>query len=210
MIIYQAKNKINGKKYIGQTIRSFVQRKYEHIAASKNGCKNYFHSAIRKYGKENFEWTILEENVLNKKRLDEIEIFYIGYFDTLAPNGYNLTIGGSGEHSTSDLSITCIIDDIKYGTVAEAARALNVTIHYVYIRCNDPKIINYTYINETALESKRIHELTKENENKRGRHCMAHGIKYISIRSIAFTYGISSGTVSKRCDDQNNKDFEWI
>lgn len=49
MLVYQSKNLINGDSYHGQTISSLEKRKHEHISAAKNGCKNYFHRAIKKY-----------------------------------------------------------------------------------------------------------------------------------------------------------------
>lgn len=94
MVIYKATNKINGKSYIGQTINSLKQRKREHIDASnKNKAKIYFHSAIRKYGPENFEWEVLHIGS-STEELNKLEIFYIGYYDTFLGEGYNLIEGG--------------------------------------------------------------------------------------------------------------------
>ena len=59
-------NKINQHKYIGMT-NNFERRKKDHISASFNSnSSDYFlpiHSAIRKYGKENFNYIILEDNI---------------------------------------------------------------------------------------------------------------------------------------------------
>lgn len=95
MIIYSATNKINEKKYIGQTVGSLKRRKSDHIWASLNKKSNiYFHRAIRKYGKNEFVWKILHR-CNNINFLNRLEIFYIGYYDTFN-NGYNLTEGGGG------------------------------------------------------------------------------------------------------------------
>lgn len=49
---------------------------------------------MRKYGVENFYIESLEIVPLEKS-LDEKEIYYINKYDSLSPNGYNMTKGGS-------------------------------------------------------------------------------------------------------------------
>jgi group I intron endonuclease len=61
MVIYKATNKINGKSYVGQTIRTLNERKQSHLNDSNNNSTCYFHNAIRKYGKASFKWEILDE-----------------------------------------------------------------------------------------------------------------------------------------------------
>lgn len=94
-VIYKATNKISGKSYIGQTIQSLSKRKSNHVMDAELYRDNmYFHKAIRKYGRNNFEWEILFEcytiDELNKK-----EIHFIEKYKTFT-DGYNLTIGGEG------------------------------------------------------------------------------------------------------------------
>ena len=97
MIIYEATNKINGKKYIGQTRRSLEERIKAHLKHAKSGGNlHYFQKAINKYGIENFEWNIICE-AKNLNEANELEIYYIAKFETNDPlKGYNETIGGSG------------------------------------------------------------------------------------------------------------------
>ncbi len=95
MIIYQATNNINGKIYIGQTIFSLKKRTGEHRKLSRWGSKIYFHSAIRKYGFENFNF----ESIAwcdEKTKLDFLERFYISFKNSKSPVGYNLSDGGDG------------------------------------------------------------------------------------------------------------------
>lgn len=92
-IIYEAINKINGKRYIGQTITTLVGRKRQHISDSKhdNTC---FHKAIRKYGQDNFEWNIIDTSETIEE-LDYKEVFWIKFFNTYnSLYGYNMTFGG--------------------------------------------------------------------------------------------------------------------
>lgn len=74
--IYQYKNKINGHMYIGLTNDS-KRRFSEHLSAANNpNNKDYnqiIHKAIRKYGIENFDYIILEDNIENLKQAKEKE-----------------------------------------------------------------------------------------------------------------------------------------
>ncbi len=94
MVIYQAKNKINGKVYVGQTIGNLDRRKSDHLSSVKSiRYDSYFHNAIRKYGKDNFVWEIIEEcNTIEE--LNEREKYWIEILDSISPNGYNLMSGG--------------------------------------------------------------------------------------------------------------------
>lgn len=95
MIIYKVTNKINNNSYIGQTAHSISRRKSQHTwDVLKDRDNMYFHKALRKYGKENFDWSVIYE-CNNKQELNIMEVYFIGYYDT-HKNGYNLTIGGEG------------------------------------------------------------------------------------------------------------------
>lgn len=86
--IYKIENKINHKIYIGQS-NNPNRRFQEHCTGNLKYC-SLIHNAITKYGKENFNFEILEwcEN------FNEREQFYIEYYRSLAPNGYNICLGG--------------------------------------------------------------------------------------------------------------------
>ncbi len=91
-IIYCATNQKNNKKYIGQTIKTLRQRKAKHIVNALHHNSSFkFHQAIRKYGKDGFEWTIIE--TVNESIIDERERYNINKFDSL-DHGYNMTEGG--------------------------------------------------------------------------------------------------------------------
>ena len=90
-LVYQHINKINNKVYVGITSRTPEER------WGKNG-RNYstspkFYAAINKYGWDNFEHRILETH-LSKEEACLKEQYYIVKFNSLSPNGYNLTTGG--------------------------------------------------------------------------------------------------------------------
>ena len=95
--IYIIKNFANGKYYVGQTVQSSQERFSQHIReAYTEGRKeyNYYISrAIRKYGKESFDFAILAERV-PKNMLTLIEEHYIDMYMTNNPTyGYNVSIG---------------------------------------------------------------------------------------------------------------------
>lgn len=94
MIIYKAENKINGKVYIGQTSKSLEERKKIHLKDSKGNSHYVFHRALRKYGDENFKWSILSENN-NIDKINAMEKFYIMAYRKITVC-YNSTDGGGG------------------------------------------------------------------------------------------------------------------
>jgi hypothetical protein len=98
-IIYKATNKTENKCYIGQTIKELRDRINQHIKWAYMCEKVYsnlkfkFQQAIVKYGKNDFEWEILEEysaptRALLKKILIAREAELIKENDTYH-NGYN-------------------------------------------------------------------------------------------------------------------------
>lgn len=91
-LIYLLKNRINGKIYIGKT-----NNLYKRLSAHKNDRRiiTHFTKAIDKYGFDNFECIILEENI-PKNNIKQKEIFYIDKFNSYKSNNYNSTIGGDG------------------------------------------------------------------------------------------------------------------
>ena len=99
--IYCFRNKMNGKCYIGQSIK-LRKRLLHHINNLENNRYDApIYRAFKKYGLENFELIILKtyRDALSKEvkdKLDEDEKFYIKEYNSYAPNGYNQTLGGDG------------------------------------------------------------------------------------------------------------------
>ena len=90
-IVYMATNRINETSYIGKTSNTLHNRKVDHIyEAFKRVRKDKFHSAIREFGIENFEWNILERSN-NFTNLMKLENKLIKKYNTIE-NGYNTQI----------------------------------------------------------------------------------------------------------------------
>lgn len=94
--IYCFENKINNKKYIGSTIVEPNIRYNQHLynANHENAHQyNYpLYQAFRKYGIENFTFSIIEQKECEEQEIRKIEKGYIIKLNTLTPNGYNQTL----------------------------------------------------------------------------------------------------------------------
>lgn len=106
--IYKITNKVNGKIYIGQSIdilKRWYDHKYKSFYENDVSYNSPIHSAIRKYGVQNFIFEIIEE--CNENVLDELEIKYIQQYNSLVPNGYNVSTGGQKRRSYAKRCIDC-------------------------------------------------------------------------------------------------------
>ncbi len=96
MLIYLITNKVNGKKYIGQTAEGLERRWSKHTYNARKGCQTALGRAIRKYGTEAFG-VIQIASCLDKESLDATERLCIIQHQSNNPKyGYNLTDGGDG------------------------------------------------------------------------------------------------------------------
>ena len=116
-LIYLVRNKVTGKKYVGQTIYSLSKRWKGHCHPN-SGCK-VLRRAILKYGAESFEVSALESG-LTRGDLNEREKYWIGELKTKVPLGYNLLDGGN----STDLVNTSRSKTRKATLAALAARGL--------------------------------------------------------------------------------------
>lgn len=89
--IYKIENLMNGKVYIGQSIHP-QRRLVEHLYHAKHNIDTLpIHEALSEYNKEVFSFEILEENIEN---YNEREEYWIKYYNSIVPNGYNILPGG--------------------------------------------------------------------------------------------------------------------
>ena len=106
--IYQITNKINGKSYIGQTIQEIDKYINNHFTrAKRKKSKKYLYRAIRKYGEKNFSWKILWFGKATLEHSNNLELFFVAYYNTFKGNGYNCTEGGDGTRGLSGEKNSC-------------------------------------------------------------------------------------------------------
>lgn len=95
--IYCHTNRVNGKRYVGQTKATMQQRWSSHksSALAANGRRDcrYFHAAIRKHGPERFSHRVLIE-VRSRRKANDAERLWIRRLNCLTPKGYNIEAGG--------------------------------------------------------------------------------------------------------------------
>lgn len=99
--IYCHRNKINNKRYIGQTNKKNLNERWRngkgYAPKNNENQKNHrkFYNAIQKYGWDNFEHIVLEENIQTLEEANQKEQYWITYYDTFnSDKGYNMTPGG--------------------------------------------------------------------------------------------------------------------
>lgn len=143
--IYKITNRINGKIYVGQTVKTLEERFQKHCWGTTNKDKYHLNmaikKAIRKYGKENFTIELIEE--VETDRLDEREVYWISFYDSYN-KGYNCTLGGqNGATRKCKLSWTeeNEVIEAKYlgFSIKEIEKVYNIdrtTVHNIFKRHN--------------------------------------------------------------------------
>lgn len=169
--IYMITNKINNKKYIGQSI-NIEKRWKDHIKMSlTDNSNNHFYSAIKKYGINNFNFSILEK--CKKEELNIREKYWINFYQTTDRNkGYNATSGGDSHY--------CLRDESKQ-KISQKRKELyaNTNIANVYSQAMKKKFANddnyyqcvattqaQDDIREKKSQNKKIFWSNEENKNK--------------------------------------------
>lgn len=92
IVVYQATNRVNGKRYIGITSRSLQTRSREHLYAARCGSTAWFHAAIRKHGFHAFDFSVLA-TCIGPATGNAEEQRFIALFKP----EYNRTAGGDGQ-----------------------------------------------------------------------------------------------------------------
>jgi group I intron endonuclease len=100
--LYCIQNRINGKLYIGKTVRPIAKR-WKHHLSDHLRVDTRLYRAMRKYGPDNFRVIVLSDFDVDHDSLLRREIAYIRLFGTTDPKlGYNSHPGGAGtsHHAT--------------------------------------------------------------------------------------------------------------
>lgn len=160
--VYKATNLVNNKIYIGKT-RNLGYRKIEHLyKAFKTKHNNYFHNAIKKYGKENFKWEILlelydEEDAYNKEK----EIIALQNKELL----YNVEEGGGGKRFSNFNSQGIIDSNKKYYAIPGNKERFSIIIKE-YFKDEENKIYHKNRTKEGMLENGAYEKLSKKAKER--------------------------------------------
>lgn len=178
----------NGKVYIGQTCQ-IPEKRWD--KGRKYKTQIYVWRAIQKYGWENIKHDILEEN-LSQEQANKLEDYYIVkiYKSNNKKYGYNLDRGGRVNchgliESNEKRKISVIIDGIKYNSLHEASRKLNI---------NRQKV-------------KSIAGIGKYVKDKLCYSIEINGIKYKSLREATRKLGYSRSKIKKLCGMDEYKNY---
>ena len=209
--IYKITNKINNKSYIGQT--NNINRRFQEHKVQKNdsdGTSKLLHQAIKKYGLENFDFEVLEENIEN---YDAREQYWIAYYHTLSDeHGYNLTPGGSSPPILKGANNPNTTHDISQ--VQEVIRLLRDT------QLSSKEIGKCTGYDDSAIirinkgimwhDDSLIYPIRKEltlDFNQDRALNIIYDLKYTKLtqKEIANKYGVGRTTVTAINNGKNNR-----
>lgn len=173
--IYCITNKVNNKKYIGQTTGSYKNRFQQHMTKKykEKKYKPIITKAVEKYGRENFCVDVLEK--CENNLLDEKEIYWISKLNTFE-DGYNQTQGGQGGKKISlknkkkiektflktfDIPKTAQILGKEKSTIREHLKNMGYSTRDIQIYKNVEKLEKYIFIKEIYEKEKNIRKTAK-------------------------------------------------
>lgn len=150
-IIYCYTNLINGKKYIGQTINP-SQRYSAHKSSYQNEkdseYNSIFHQALRKYGWDNFQYEVLAESQ-DIELLNQLEIFYIDFYEARVPDGYNVLEGGNNASKPKSESTK---EKMRWAH-GKLTKDEVIFLRLAYARKESPKVIYEEYFKDRLVYS---------------------------------------------------------
>ena len=141
--IYKIYSDIDNKVYIGQTQRSVKDRWQAHLSCVRNKSLRQLNitTAIRYYGEEHFScvkvYTVVSSSHSDlQKELDRKERYYISFYNSIEPHGYNIKSGGT---VGSGKPIVLYSYDGKYirefGCIVDAANILGMSANSIRDCC---------------------------------------------------------------------------
>lgn len=166
--IYKITNQINGKIYIGKTLKTIPERWKNHLKSLKRReCeKRPLYDAMNKYGVENF--TIEEVEKCSPDILNDREVYWIEQYGSFK-NGYNATKGGDGKHY------------IDYDLVISTYKQLENTVETGQILGINPKTVQYILKNYNIKAISSGELARKRSEQKPVAKCDKNTGKILEI-----------------------------
>ena len=205
MIIYCITNKINGKQYVGQTVRTAEERFKEHCRDKKM----YISQAIRKYGKENFLVETIDSALLIDD-LNEKEIYWIEEFKTKKPNGYNLCDGGDntlGYNHTLEARMKMSMTKKSLGSMVGVKNHFYGKSHTKETR----EKMSAAWKSGRRVMTPELKEKLKESHYTRKVMNVTTGEIFNSIKEASETHGIKATHITRVCRGRRKSTggFKW-
>lgn len=194
----------SGRHYIGQTINSLAERARSPVSGKGYKKCILFWKAIEKYHFSNFQVEILEEAEIEK--LNDLEKRYIKEYNSLAPNGYNISNGGDGGKKVEVFVYSAQNGKFleHYNSLSEASLFTGVpieTISSILSNKNQRKIAHNLYFSKTFL--KEIDLLTLARKNYTTIYLYDIEGTFIkalpTIRSAASELRVSESAINRHC-----------
>lgn len=200
--VYQHKNKINGKVYIGITVQ-----KPEARWRNGEGYKSspHFYSAIQQYGWDNFEHNILFTNLTREEACKKEQKLIKQYNSIDRDFGYNSTSGGD----------IFIMNDETKQKISKAMKGNKNGLGHACSEEKKKKISDaqkgrkFTEEHKQKLSeaAKRRHvpcseekkEKLKQKSHKKPVYCEELDTVFESVQECARQLGISASNISKLC-----------
>jgi len=178
MFTNNVKTNDNGEplRYIGQSIN--IEDRYKDHKGRYG--KSPMYEDFETYGFENFTFEILRE--CKEEELDNLEIYYIENYNTLWPNGYNLTTGGSGyPNRATEYTIQKLVEantginNPMFGTNEDRLGEKNPMFNKRHSEEARRKI--------AERSSREIHPMSRKIEDKSGRvwNCVKECSEFLDI-----------------------------
>lgn len=202
--VYQHKNKINGKVYIGITSQKPEQR------WGSQGC-NYkssphFYSAIQKYGWDNFEHNILFTDLTKEQACLKEQELIKEYNSTNREFGYNSTSGGDiftmNEETKQKMSQAMIRNQNSLGHPCSEEKKEKIS--------NAQKGRKFTEEHKQKLSeaaknrhvpcSEEKKQILKEKSHKKSVYCEELDKIFESVQECSRQLGIPATSISKLCN----------
>lgn len=217
--IYLIQNKINGHCYVGQSM-DIARRWRSHRNAMENKEVTPLYCAMRKYGVENFEFSILEECLVEE--LDEKEIFYINKYNAYA-NGYNQTRGGAQyQHNVkiSDADYEEIVDFLMNSPLSQKDIAKKFQVgedtiseintgksrhcdDFIYpLRQNHKKYYCMDCGAEICHGAQRCvvcHQKSLQKVERPSKNQLYNEVKLLGFSAVGRKYGVTDNAIRKWC-----------
>lgn len=183
-IVYLITHIETGKQYVGITIQSIERRWKNHTEQAKAGSLKSdasLHEAIRRYGADAFKVSIIDHGS-TKRGLEKAERDWIKQLNSLEPNGFNISPGGTSGGSTP---IATVVDGEQFKSVKDAAKYVadtrNISIHAAKRRLLKKKI-------DVRTPAKPGHSLVRTPAYKSWSR-IVHGV--LNKKSKEFIEGVS-------------------